>query len=211
MAFSTFFHLKYGMLVSGVAVLAAGGVLAGCGSSSAAAPNTGSSSATTVAPPTTVAPTTTSPAESIAIKIETGKMDAKPGWPKIVPSDVTIHKGANVTLTITSYDDGAAPLPATLSTYQTISGGQETVNGTAVTSIDNSQISHTFSIPELGVNALIPAVAKGQNSVTVTFKFTPQKTGTFVWHCFAPCGDGSDGMSGAMASMGWMEGNVTVS
>ena len=211
MANSSFVHGKHGLLISSVAMLAAGGVLAGCGSSAAKAPNAGSSPATTAAPPTTVAPTTTAPTENIAMKIETGKMDGKPGWPKFVPSDITIQKGADVMLTITSYDDGTAPLPSTLATYETISGGNETVNGTAVASIDNSQIAHTFSVPGLGVNVLIPAVAKGQNSVVVTFEFTPQKTGTFVWHCVAPCGSGADGMSGAMATMGWMEGNVTVS
>lgn len=211
MAISTFVHAKHGLLISGVAMLAAGGALAGCGSSAATAPNVGSSAPTTAAPPTTVAPSTTAPAQNVAIKIETGKMDGKSGWPQFVPSNIAIQKGADVTLTITNYDDGPAPLPSTLATYETISGGQETVNGTAVTSVPNAQISHTFSVPELGVNVLIPAVPKGQTSVVVTFEFTPQKTGTFVWHCFAPCGDGSDGMSGAMATMGWMEGNVTVS
>jgi uncharacterized protein YndB with AHSA1/START domain len=128
-----------------------------------------------------------------------------------VPSDVTVHAGSQVTLTITNADDGTAPLTSALATYEQIQGGTETVDGTPTTSIPNADISHTFSVPDLGVNVVIPAVPKGQTTNTVAFTFTPTKTGTFTWHCFAPCGDGSDGMQGAMATMGWMEGNITVS
>jgi plastocyanin len=154
---------------------------------------------------------TAAPAQNVSLEIETGKMDGKPGYPKFVPADLTVHLGTPVALMITSYDDGTAPLPASLATYETIQGGTETVDGTAVTSVPNANISHTFSVPNLGVNVLIPAVPPGAKTTTVTFTFTPTKTGTFTWHCFAPCGSGSDGMSGAMATMGWMEGNITVS
>lgn len=132
-------------------------------------------------------------------------------WPRIVPSNITLRKGKAVTLVITSYDDGTAPLPRALSSYDSAQGGKETVNGKAVASEPNSRVAHTFSVPALGVNAVIPAVAKGAKTVTVAFTFTPTKSGTFTWRCFAPCGSGSDGMGGAMATMGWMEGHVTVS
>ena len=213
MAVSSGRYLRPGALAGSLAVLAVGAVLSACGSSASSSTTTNSSAAptTAAAPTTTVAPTTTAPAQNVALEIETGKMDGKSGWPKFVPSDVTVHQGAPVTLTITSYDDGAAPLPASLATYETIQGGTETVDGTAVTSVPNANISHTFSVPELGVNVLIPAVPSGAKTTTVTFTFTPTKTGTFTWHCFAPCGSGSDGMGGAMATMGWMEGNITVS
>lgn len=207
MAISSGLHARYGMVAGGIAALAAGSLLAACGSSAASStPNQGSSSVTTAAPATTSVP-----AEDVAMKIETGKMDGKSGWPRFTPADVNVHKGAPVTLTITNYDDGPAPLTSALATYEQIAGGTEEVDGAAVTSIPNAQISHTFSVPDLGVNVVIPAVPEGKKSVVVTFKFTPEKTGTFVWHCFAPCGSGSDGMTGAMSTMNWMEGNVTVS
>ena len=201
MAVSSGRYLRPGALAGSLAVLAVGAVLSACGSSASSSTSTNSSAA----------PTTTAPAQNVALEIETGKMDGKSGWPKFVPSDVTVHQGAPVTLTITSYDDGTAPLPASLATYETIQGGTETVDGTAVTSVPNANIAHTFSVPNLGVNVLIPAVPSGAKTTTVTFTFTPTKTGTFTWHCFAPCGSGSDGMGGAMATMGWMEGNITVS
>lgn len=200
-------HARCGMVVGGIAALVAGSLLVACGSSTASSPpNQGSSSATTVVPKTTSVPV-----EDVAIKIETGKMDGKSGWPRFTPADVNVQKGAAVTLAITNYDDGPAPLSSALAMYEQIAGGTEEVDGTAVTSIPNAQISHTFSVPDLGVNVVIPAVPEGKKSVFVTFKFTPQKTGTFVWHCFAPCGSGSDGMTGAMSTMNWMQGNLTVS
>lgn len=211
MANSSGRYLRPGVFAGGLAVLAVGALLSACGSSNSASSTTNSSATTTVAPTTTMAPMTMAPPQNVALEIETGKMAGKPGWPRFTPSDITVHQGAPVTLTITSYDDGTAPLPTSLATYETIQGGTETVDGTAVTSVPNANISHTFSVPNLGVNVLIPAVPSGVKTTTVTFTFTPAKTGTFTWHCFAPCGDGADGMGGAMATMGWMEGNITVS
>lgn len=219
MAISSRRFLRPGALAGSIAVLAVGTVLAGCGSSSSGAaasnssPTTAAAPATTAAPTTTEAPTTTAaPAQNVSMQIETQAANgSEDGYPRYVPADITVHQGSPVTLTITSVDDGAAPLPSSLSMYETIQGGTETVNGSPVTSVPNSNISHTFTVPDLGINALIPAVPKGSKTITVTFTFTPKKSGTFTWHCFAPCGSGSDGMGGAMATMGQMEGTITVS
>jgi hypothetical protein len=145
------------------------------------------------------------------LTIETGKMDGKSGWPKYVPSSVTVPANTTVKLTIVSYDDGTAPLLTGMTQYVNVQGGTETVDGNPVTSVPNSNISHTFTVPSLGLNAVIPAVPSGQNSVTVVFTFKVSKPGTYVWHCFAPCGSGSTGMEGSMATMGWMKGSFVVS
>lgn len=151
--------------------------------------------------------------------IETGKMDGKPGWPKFSPSNLTFPAGADVALTIVSYDDGTAPLPpgspyghvwGSDPTYGVVSGGTETVDGKAVTKIANDQISHTFTVPKLLLNIPIPAVQPGHKTVTVTFRFRVDKAGTYSWLCVAPCGSGSMGMGGAMEGDGWMRGVVNV-
>ena len=101
------------------------------------------------------------------------------------------------------------PLPAGMP-YNAVAGGTETVDGSAVTSVPNAKISHTITIPALGINIPLPMAPHG-GYTTVAFTFTPTKTGTFTWQCFTPCGDGPNGMGGAMATMGWMQGNITVS
>ncbi len=151
--------------------------------------------------------------------IQTGKMDGKPGWPKIVPSDLTFAAGTTVDLKIVNYDDGTAPLSPVSPyghvwgsdpTFGLVNGGSETVDGKAVTEIANNLVSHTLTVPGLLINIPIPAVPSGQKSITVEFTFQVLKTGKFFWQCEAPCGSGSTGMGGAMNSMGWMQGYINV-
>ncbi len=171
---------------------------AACSSSPAASTTTQAATATTAAP----AP------QNVAMQLNTsgtGHSD----WPQFVPGDFTVNKGAQVTLTITNHDDGTAPLTSALSQYDNVQGGTETVDGTAVTSEPNANVAHTFTVPELGVNVVIPAAPTGGTN-TIVFTFTPSKAGTFTWNCYAPCGSGSDGMGGAMVTDGWMTGKVTV-
>jgi heme/copper-type cytochrome/quinol oxidase subunit 2 len=175
-----------------------GVALNACSSKSTNASSSGSKSFTVAQP---VAKTLT---------IETGKMDGKSGWPKYVPGNLTVPANTTVTLTITSYDDGAAPLLTGMTQYANVQGGTETVDGAPVTSVPNANVSHTFTVPALGINAVIPAVPSGQTTTTVVFTFKVSKKGTYVWHCYAPCGNGSTGMEGAMATMGWMEGSFVV-
>lgn len=180
-------------LLAGVATLSAA-----CGSSS-------------------TAPSTTSAAPAVVheyMTILTGGMIKQKGWPKFSPSDITVPKGATVVLTITSYDDGTAPLPSGM-TYNNVTGGTETVNGQAVTSVPNANLAHTFTVPALGLNAAIPAAptaAAGgpRQATTVVFTFKATKSGTFTWQCMAPCGSGANGMGGAMATNGYMKGTLTV-
>ena len=159
---------------------------------------------------TAQAPKTSKAVQNLAVEVETGKMDGKAGWPRFVPSSLTVKANQPVRLVITSYDDGTAPLPSALVTYDKVAGGTETVGGVALTSVKNSEVSHTFTVPQLGLNAVIPA-APSNGSVKVVFTFTPTKSGTFTWQCYAPCGSGSDGMGGAMVTKGWMTGSLQVS
>ena len=194
-------------VLAGLAIGTGGFVLAACGSSSATA------SATTA---TTAAPAPTVIHEYMTIL--TGGMIKSPGNPIYSPGNLTVPKNSIVDLTITSYDDGTAPLATGYTQYanaQGLVGGTETIGGTPAASVPNANIAHTFTIPQLGVNMPIPAATadvtgQPKNTVVVEAQFKVTKAGTYVWHCFAPCGSGSDGMSGVMATSGQMMGNLVV-
>jgi hypothetical protein len=147
-----------------------------------------------------------------AMEILTGKMDHRPGWPRYTHASWSVRVDETVVLRVTNYDDGTAPLTSALKMYDHVQGtlgGSETVDGKPVRSVPNKDISHTFTVVGLGLNLPIPVAPKG-GSVTVVARFVPKRLGTFVWHCFAPCGSGPAGMAGAMAAPGWMEGTVRV-
>lgn len=171
----------------------------------------GSSSGATAAPKAANASKTVNIA--MVGKIDTdkgpaGSFTSKEHWPAMAPSDITISKGDTIVLTIKEYDDAPTALPAG-SPYNAVAGGTETVNGVAVTTVSNTDISHTFTIPELGINAPLPKAPEGGVS-TIVFTFKADKAGSYVWRCFTPCGGDPKGMGGSMATKGWMQGNVTV-
>lgn len=192
-----------------LAVIAAavGGMatLAGCGTASAG----GNAPA---------AETTKAPAPQTVHIDLIGKVDAdsgapgtftgKEGWPALAPSTIKVPANATVVLTIKEYDDVSTPLPDG-SPYNDVKGGTETVDGQAVTNVANDKIAHTFTIPELGLNAPIP-MAPQDGFTTVTFTFQTGAAGTYTWRCFTPCGGDPNGMGGAMTTDGWMQGQLAV-
>ncbi len=146
------------------------------------------------------------------MRLITGKMDHKPGWPKITNASWTVQKGQTVTVQIVSFDDGTAPLMGKYMPYANVKGtlnGKELVNGKPVANVSDINIAHTFTVPGLGFNMPIPVAPTGGH-IVVTASFVAKKTGTFVWHCYAPCGSGTNGMAGAMSTMSWMTGEVHV-
>ena len=182
--------------------LAAGGALAACGSASA------SSTSTTAAPK--AAPVVVHEAMTII----TGGMINASDWPFFLPGSVTVPAGSTVDMTIYSYDDGTAPLPASLANYAKASGVTDlTENGTPVSSMDPSAVAHTWTVPALGINVpigVMPSTTGAKKPLVVKFSFKVSKTGSFEWQCMAPCGSGSDGMEGAMATQDAMKGTFTV-
>ena len=171
----------------------------------------GSSSGATAAPKAAAAPKTVNISMVGKIDASTGApgtFTSKEHWPSMAPSDITISKGDTIVLTIKEYDSMTSALPAG-SPYNTVKGGTMTVDGVATTTVPNSKISHTFSIPELGLNAPLPMAPAGGAS-TIVFTFTANKAGTYTWRCFTPCGSDPKGMGGSMATLGWMQGHVTV-
>lgn len=147
----------------------------------------------------------------------TGTITGKPNWPRYSPSTITIPAAKQVTLVIVNYDDMTTPLPSALAGYENVQGGVETVGGQTVSSVSNKEIAHTFTVPDLGINVPLPAATDQKNGTAttvvpavVTFTFTPAKSGSFTWHCYTPCGTGTAGTSGPMATPGWMEGTLRV-
>jgi heme/copper-type cytochrome/quinol oxidase subunit 2 len=144
--------------------------------------------------------------------------------PKGLESSANISLPANalIQVNIVSYD---TPTPG--STAQegkvngTLGGTIYLINGTVasmadtsmiqmsgwggnVTSVPASQLAHTFSIPQLGIN--IPVVGGSEEIAYLYFK----QPGVYTWACLTPCGLGSNGTQGAMSTNGWMTGQITV-
>lgn len=147
-------------------------------------------------------------------------LPVKPGgpaddWPTYMASSPTaLPANTVVTVTIRNFDvgdDAVAPGSPLLSVQGTTNGAA-TADGKSYTSLDAKHISHTFTIPQLNLNVPISGDPVGDaNNVAVTFSFrTPEKAGTYTFQCFVPCGTGSNGFDGPMATSGYMRGTITV-
>jgi hypothetical protein len=146
-------------------------------------------------------------------------MPVKPGgpvedWPAYLASTpLTVPANSIVTVTIRNFDLGDAALTANspLAKVQGTVDSAATFNGKTYSSLDPAKVSHTFTIPQLGLNVPIPGDAPDNASyLTVTFSFHTGKAGTYTFQCYAPCGTGTDGFGGPMGSMAYMKGTLTV-
>ena len=72
-----------------------------------------------------------------------------------------------------------------------------------ITILNYSTDGHTWTLPELNVNAVVPVGSTSSPSVT-HFTVTPKKAGTYQWFCAVPCEKWS------MATNGFMRGYVVV-
>ena len=138
--------------------------------------------------------------------------------PAFVPSDVTLPANTMVEITIVNFDD-ATPLTGDGTKYATAYGivgtmavsELDTVNPNAPASVRHvksldpvTEVSHTFTIADLGVNVPLAPHA------TTTFRFHTGMKGTYTWRCMDPCGAGDAGWDGAMATKGYMQGSLTL-
>ena len=138
-----------------------------------------------------------------------GTFTGMDGWPAMSPAGIHVRAGATVVITISEYDDMVTSLPDQ-SPFLDVMGGTETVNGKRVTSVSNSDIAHTFTIPSLGINVPLPkASMDGPTTVRFTFH-APKAAGIYQWLCVTPCGGDPDGVGGAMHADGWMRGHLIV-
>lgn len=138
--------------------------------------------------------------------------------PAFEPSSFSIPAAQLVTITVNNLDS-ATPLPAALGSHAKVTGvvgGAVTVTpirevrpykakGKArrVSAINLNRVSHTFSIPSLGIN--VPIAANSRTSFTIRVA----KPGNYSWLCFDPCGAGTSGFGAPMGLSGYMAGTVT--
>ena len=167
----------------------------------------------------TVAVRTQSIPTHIYLTVATPAMLNTDVGPAVLPSAVTVPANSDVTVTILNFDD-ATPLTGPYVKYAEAFGIKgtftaETIdranpNGPAVSqpqalsSVDPSIVSHTFTLPSLNIN--VPLLAASRT----TFTFHTGAPGKYEWHCQDPCGTGPAGWSGAMSQQGYMGGELTV-
>lgn len=134
------------------------------------------------------------------------------GLDKYMPANVTVPTHTPVLVTITNYDNASNPVDNATAIVRGTVGNVETIqsasDATAMTmaAVPANQVSHTFTMDGglYSINAPIPAAAGRGNPMIVTFTAYFNVTGSFEWHCMAPC----DALS--MTTPGFMRGTVTV-
>ena len=130
-------------------------------------------------------------------------IDPANGLPRFTPANFTVAPG-RVVVTIVDLDAVARWAGCTCRVTGTV-GGVEYVNGTAVSVVPAGNVAHTFTVPSLGLNIIVP----GQS--VVRFSFETGAPGSFPWMCVAPCGAGADPYTTApMGVPGYMAGTIQV-
>jgi hypothetical protein len=140
-------------------------------------------------------------------------------WPAFTPASFSVPASHAVTISVTNLD-GATPLTPSLLSYSKVTGvvGDSMVvvpiriahprvaRGRAhqVSVLNASTVSHTFTIPALGVNVPLPGASR------TSFTLRIDKPGTYRWECFDPCGTGTSGFGAPMGVIGYMAGTITV-
>lgn len=158
------------------------------------------------------------PPMQMSMVIATPDMLKSDVGPAYIPANPTLPANADVTITITNFDDATA-LTSGTEHYATASGivgplQVATIDPakpnapaavTSTTSLDPATgVSHTFTIPKLGVN--VPIAPKSRT----TFTIHTAAAGIYTWQCFDPCGSDPNGWGGAMATDGYMKGAMTL-
>jgi hypothetical protein len=154
----------------------------------------------------------------VSMKIVTGKMLGKPGWPKYDPASLVLPAHRLIQVTVRDYDDGSAEIPGGYNRVKgtiggimrVIKGPDATISpeaGKVVKKIPVKDVAHTFTVngENFFMNVPMPVLS------TVVFRFMTPAPGTYPWQCMAACGTGEGGWGSSMAKDGWMRGIMTVS
>ncbi|HEY3992598.1 MAG TPA: hypothetical protein VGM01_06915 [Ktedonobacteraceae bacterium] len=133
-----------------------------------------------------------------------------------------------ITVVIKQYDSASGLYNSFFQNVQGTVGGVATYNGKPMSQLDQATIAHTFtlqsqpfeanplyvSVPLLGVPNDAKPLSNGYPAPNVIqFQFRTGPAGTYVWHCYVPCGNDREapyGFSGAMSTTGFMAGTMTV-
>ncbi len=128
------------------------------------------------------------------------------------PANFTVPTHVPVLVTITNNDNASNPVSRDVAVVAGTVGNVETMRassdpqGMNMTAVPPSQVAHTFTLDTGGyaMNVPIPAANSLSDPMIVTFRAYFNVTGSFVWHCSAPCDPAS------MESLGFMRGTITV-
>ena len=150
-------------------------------------------------------------------------------------SSTSLEVPANslITVIIKQYDSASGLYNGFFQNVQGTVDGTATYNGKSMNQIQQADIAHTFtlqsppdaayplyvSVPLLGVaddapsNTNVDGIPYPTPNV-IEFQFHTGPDGSYVWHCYVPCGDDREspyGFSGPMSTTGFMAGTLTVS
>lgn len=160
-------------------------------------------------------------------------------WVTYCPSTtIKVPAYSTVTVTIEQYDSATTLHNPFFDKVRGTVGGTMSIDGKAVSQVTPDAAGHTFtiqtppnekayplfvSVPLPGVADNAPNAVKVNGSpypkpVVIVFRFRTGGPGTYVWHCYIPCGTGlaGDGIGGQnnfggpMATTGYMSGTLTV-
>ena len=153
----------------------------------------------------------------VSMKILTGKMIGRPGWPQFQPGNLKLPANRLVEVTVRCYDDGNASLPGGYNevtgtignTMRLIKGTPASFApdaGTVVKEVPVKDVAHTFTVKggNFFLNVPFPPLS------TVVYRFMTPVAGKYSWQCMSACGTGAGGWAGSMDEDGWMKGTVTV-
>ncbi len=138
--------------------------------------------------------------------------DFATGLDRYMPANFTVPTHTLVVVTITNYDNASNPVSpptnAVTGTVGNVMVMQATSQAAGMTmgTVPATQVAHTFTMEggPYTINVPIPAANSLADPMRVTFRAYFNMTGTFDWHCQAPCDTSS------MATPGFMRGTVTV-
>jgi hypothetical protein len=137
-----------------------------------------------------------------------------------------------ITVVIKQYDSASGLYNNFYEDVQGTVGNTATYNGKTMSKIDQANIAHTFtlqsqpfeanplyvSVPLLGVaddapsNTTVGGIQYPTPNI-IEFQFRTGPSGTYVWHCYVPCGNDREspyGFTGPMSTTGFMAGTLTV-
>ena len=154
-------------------------------------------------------------------------------WVTYCPStNFEVPANSLITVTIEQYDTSSGLVNDYFQQVQGTVGGIELVNGKPMSQIAIDDVAHTFTIQSRPNEAhplfvsvpLVGVPDNAPNAVTIngnpypkpnviTFQFRTGPPGTYIWHCYVPCGSDRGapfGFSGPMSTTGYMAGTLTV-
>ncbi len=157
-------------------------------------------------------PTASPSGPDLAYLYLTVGFDFATGLDRYLPANFTVPSHVLVVVTIANYDNASNPVDDLTAHVQGTLGNLETMHlaseatGMDMTAVPRDQVAHTFTLDTGGyaMNVPIPVAQSLADPMIVTFRAYFNITGSFVWHCSAPCD------SASMASLGYMRGTLTV-